>query len=447
MGKRRALGLVRVSQVAGREGDSFASPVTQRNRIEAECERQGFDLIQVFEELDVSGGADLDDRPGLGPAVEAVEAGRAEVIVAAYFDRFFRSLAIQSVVIGRIEAAGGQVLAVDSGRVTHATASQWLSATMAGMFSEHQRRVATERTGEAIERAIIRGVPPWPRVTPGYRKRPDGRYEPDPKTAPVVRGAFELRAQGGTAREVREHLARGGIALTYPAVVKFLRSPTVLGEIRFGSFAPNLTAHEAIVDRETWQAVQRTRVPSGRKSKSGRLLARLGVLRCGTCDSRLVTTVAMSDGKPYPIYRCQNVDCSRRVTISATKVEAAVVERVQAEFADVEGRASVAANARDAEVALETAQRELDAAIRVLAIVGDESSAVARLAELRDARDAAQAEVDRLGGFRDAERVSVADWERLSHDARRRLVKATIRRVTVRPGRGLDRLVVESFGE
>jgi hypothetical protein len=39
------------------------------------------------EELDVSGGAALSRRPGLTHAIELVEAGEVEVVVAAFFDR------------------------------------------------------------------------------------------------------------------------------------------------------------------------------------------------------------------------------------------------------------------------------------------------------------------------------------------------------------------------
>jgi DNA invertase Pin-like site-specific DNA recombinase len=89
---RRAIGIVRVSQVKDREGESFASPGQQRDRIHAACERDGLVLLDVMEELDVSCGRPLDARPGLSRAVAAVEAGEADVIVAAYFDRLMRSL-------------------------------------------------------------------------------------------------------------------------------------------------------------------------------------------------------------------------------------------------------------------------------------------------------------------------------------------------------------------
>jgi DNA invertase Pin-like site-specific DNA recombinase len=89
--KRRAIGIVRVSQIGGRDGESFASPAEQRDRIQAACERDGLNLIDVLEELDVSGGKPLEQRPGLGRAVGHIESGDADVIVAAYFDRLVRS--------------------------------------------------------------------------------------------------------------------------------------------------------------------------------------------------------------------------------------------------------------------------------------------------------------------------------------------------------------------
>ena len=93
--QRRAIGIVRVSQVNGREGDSFASPQEQRERVEAACQRDDLLLVETLTELDVSGGTHLHQRKGLCHAVEAVEHGDADVIVAAYFDRLVRSLRVQ----------------------------------------------------------------------------------------------------------------------------------------------------------------------------------------------------------------------------------------------------------------------------------------------------------------------------------------------------------------
>src|SRR6266511_5471809 len=191
---RRAVGVVRVSRVGGRDGDTFVSPSEQAQRIADACRRDGLKLVQTFEELDVSGGAQLAQRPGLSRALALVEAGEAEVLVVAYFDRLVRSVARQAEILERVESAGGSILAVDVGEVSSASASKWLSASLLGAVAEYHRRVTAERTQDAKRRAVARGVPPYPNVPPGYRRKPDGSLEPHPQQAKAVAKAFQLRA-------------------------------------------------------------------------------------------------------------------------------------------------------------------------------------------------------------------------------------------------------------
>jgi DNA invertase Pin-like site-specific DNA recombinase len=101
---RRAIGIVRVSRL----GEDAVSPLEQRERIASTCSRDGLDLVDTFEELDVSGGAQLEQRPGLRRAVRMVEEGEADVVVVAYFDRLVRSLAVQAEVVERVERAVGR---------------------------------------------------------------------------------------------------------------------------------------------------------------------------------------------------------------------------------------------------------------------------------------------------------------------------------------------------
>ena len=51
-----------------------------------------------------------------------------------------------------------------------------------------------------------------------------------------------------------------------------LATRAYLGELHVGDVA-NVEAHEPIVDVDTWQRVQRVRIPAGRKAKSDYLLA------------------------------------------------------------------------------------------------------------------------------------------------------------------------------
>lgn len=442
---RKAYGIVRVSRRAGREGESFVSPSDQAKRIEEACQRDGLDLVKIAEEIDVSGGTPLEDRPGLREAVEAVEAGRVQVVVVAYFDRLVRSLRVQAEVLDRVEGAGGQVLAVDVGAVSQATASKWLSGSMLGLVAEYHRRASAERSAEAQATAVARGVAPFPHVPPGYLRGDDGRLVPDPETAPHVARAFQLRADGATVDQVRAYLRSQGIDRSFHAVQEYLGSRVVLGEIHFGKLV-NRQAHQPIVDRAVWDRVQGMRSLRGRRAKSKRLLARLGVLRCSTCGARMVVGTRSPDVNS--MYRCPPTgDCDRKVSINANRVEAAVVDVVKGALASLSGRASVESDAREAEQALADAQADLDAAIRAFSGLEGEVAAQERLAELRDRRDQAQERADELGGAAAAVTVSPDDWDRLTLDEQRGLIRAVVKRVVVAPGRlpAADRLTFELF--
>jgi DNA invertase Pin-like site-specific DNA recombinase len=447
---RNAIGIVRVSGTKGRNGDGFVSPVEQRERIEEACERDGLKLLRAEEEMDVSGGTTLEKRTGLRSAVEAVEAGQAKVVVAAYFDRLVRSLTVQAELVQRVERAGGEVLALDVGRVTEETAGQWLSGTLLGAVAEYHRRSTAERTKGAVKRAVARGVPPWTmNGNPGYDRGEDGRLVPN-DDAPIVAKAFRMRADGATVGDVRRYLDDNGMGRTLSAVSKLLKSRTVLGEIHFGELV-NLKAHPAIVDPDTWRRAQRA-VAKGKRPISKRLLARQGVLRCGSCGARMVVGVQTKRGRPYPYYRCPALksggtpgDCPARVTITAELAERVVTDAVRARLAGKEGRTSAEAHAREVEVELERKQQAYDAGIRTLAGHSGELAARETLDRLRDERDEAQVEVDRLGGTSATFTVNAdTDWDLLALDGKRELIRRTVKSAVVfKSGRGAERVAVE----
>ena len=75
----------------------------------------------------------------------------------------------------------------------------------------------------------------------------------------------------------------------------------------------------------------------------------------------------------YPIYRCPSwSDCPCHVTISAEIAEQVITDAVCTALRDVEGRASIQATVRDAELALTRADEALSAAIE--AFTGFEES-------------------------------------------------------------------------
>jgi site-specific DNA recombinase len=221
---RKAIGIVRVSHTDEVDEDQVASLDEQEERIREAAKREKLDLIDVFRERNVSGGTPLEKRDGLRRAVEAVEAGKAKVVIAAYFDRLVRSLNVQRELVDRVEAKGGEVIAVDIGAVTNGSATKKLTSTFLGAVAEYHRDATAERSREGVVAAIRDGKVPWPDVMPGYKRAEDGTLAVDHELAPIVLHAFELRAGGATIREVRDHLHAHGIKRSFSSTRILLAS-------------------------------------------------------------------------------------------------------------------------------------------------------------------------------------------------------------------------------
>jgi DNA invertase Pin-like site-specific DNA recombinase len=448
---KRAIGIVRVSPDDDRGGDTRHSPDSQRDSIRGYCKREGWQLLAIHDEVDVSGRWSLDRRHGLRAAIEAVEATKADVVLVARFDRLVRSVKVQAEITERVELAGGDLYAIDSGFITNGNATQKMTSGFLGLVAQYHSDTTVERTREAQAKAIARGIPPWPGASPGYQRpvigsRPDGSpihgpLVPDPQLAPVAAHAFQMRADGASIADIREHLRAGGIEITFSGVQYWLRSRAVLGELHFGKME-NLAAHPAIVDREVWKAAQQRVVSRGRRATSERLLARLDVLRCATCGARM--TVGNANHGKYPNYRCPPTgDCAQRTAISAPMVEAVVVAETKRLLAGIKGRASARSQWQTAKAAADHAQARLASALRTFEGFTDEEGARERLAELAAARDAAAERRDRLAPSGGEEIADVDRWDELSLAERRALIRTALAAVRVSPGRGVGRVAFE----
>jgi DNA invertase Pin-like site-specific DNA recombinase len=426
------------------------SPEEQEAKIKAACEANGKNLVAVHRELDVSGGRALSKRPGLRAAVEAIESGEAQEIMAAYFDRLFRSLKTQAETLERVERAGGKVLALDVGAISEDTAAQWMQASTLGMMSEYYRRSTRERTEPTRERMVAEGKLIWDRVPLGILLDSERRMSIDESLRETIAEAFAIRANGASKGAVRAYLDEQGHRLTIRQIDGLLAQPLYMGTYRFGEgrvnrqpFGPGV---EPIVDGATWERVQAMRTPSGRKGKSERLLARLDVLRCGSCGSRMVVgrhtyEHTAKDGtvtrRDCPFYKCgHNTECSGMVAIAAERIEDYVSERVKTILADAEASESALREAAEAQRAADAAARAYKRARRRAMLLDEEAGddeVVEMLAHLRDRRDESAALATELARESDlAESVNAArDWDRLTVAERRELIALALESVTV----------------
>lgn len=232
-----------------------------------------------------------------------------------------------------------------------------------------------------------------------------------------------------------------------------LQQRMYLGELRFGKLV-NLHSHEPIVDPGLFRAVKDMRVARGKRStpRSNRLLARLGIVRCATCDKALVVggqvKRRVTGQVRYDDYRCSSMgECSERVAISADALEEAVIRYVKQ--ADAEGHASVDEQLEQAERAFRKCEDALSTVVALLDGLGDLQATQTKLTELRAKRDEAYEYWQSLRALRGTAGVRASDWDDLSLHGRRTLIRATIRKIIVRRGaRGasaLERISIEPF--
>src|SRR5215471_12215958 len=450
------LDTITVSLVArqSRTNDGTASIPDQLAAMRAWCEQRGYIVGAEYVEPDTSGRKPLAKRKGLRLAVEDVEAGRAQMILTAYYDRFVRS------VLTRAEPHGAEVMTMDLGKTSDATPVSKFTGVVLAAAAELIAEQAAEKTMVSKQRNIDNGVPPFPHITPAYVRRSDGTLAPHPVNAALIQEAIQMRLheQASYVELARwlneqplmsdpdENGAMTPMVITPSGVESMFRSRLLIGEIHFGSFKPNLKAGRrwagTITDRATFRKLSR-RAPRGRQAKSPQLLARLGVLLCDTCGARM--TVNTVGGK-YPQYRCGNTLCARRAMINVDAADLVVADATIAATQQVEGR-----DDHDAEVEQAAAERKAatvayDNAIDLLTGREDTESARAKLDQLEAARDAAVERHERLLALVKPDLVITTrdDWNALSLAARRELIQLAVVSARVQPGRGPGRVTVVS---
>jgi hypothetical protein len=347
-------------------------------------------------------------------------------------------------VIERVERAGGEIFALDHGKLTNGTAARRLSTNMLGSVFQYFAEITGEKVTAAQARAVARGVYPHPKVPVGYARGENGVLVVEPAAAKVVVRAFKRRDLGASLVDIQALLAKNGIERALAGVGWMLRSRMYLGEIHFGELH-NLNAHEPIItDRALFERVQRRTVSRGRQAKSERLLARLGVLRCGTCGSRMVIN---SDSGSY---RCGDTSahrCQRRAAVKADRVEATVLDAVRAYSAtpDTPPRAPKRQQIREADKAIERANADLDNTIRQLGELGllGRPASQETLRKLTKALDDAHAVRARLGDGDKNDVIGPDEIGKLTEPAKRlaawrRLITDAVESVTVAPAMTAD---------
>jgi site-specific DNA recombinase len=329
----RAVVYTRIS--ADREGAGLGIE-RQRQDCEALATALGWSIVETFADNDISAYSGK-PRPGYLAMLDALEAGRADAVLAWHADRLHRSPAELEGFIDLCDRRGVVVRTVQAGEIDLSTPSGKMTARIVGAVARHEIDHARQRMVAAHAQSAKNGSAHG-RVPFGYKAVRVGSKVvdrvPDEKQAPVVREIARRVMAGESLYSIAADLTERGIPTpgTSPAwrasiMKQMMVRPTYAGmrshhgTVTPGSWEPQISPedHAVIVSllndpkRKTHRGVAPKYLLSG-------------IAKCGVCGDPLWRL--KSNG--HSAYACAKNRCvSRRVEPVDTLIEAAVISKCE----------------------------------------------------------------------------------------------------------------------
>jgi site-specific DNA recombinase len=428
----------RVSTDDGLDQD-FNSLDAQREAAEAYVASQKSEgwtcLPDHFDDGGFSGGSM--DRPALRRLLIDVEAHRVDCIVVYKLDRLSRSLLDFAQIIGALERNGVSFVSITQQFNTTASTGRLLLNVLLS-FAQFERELISERTRDKVCAARRKGK--WTGGSPilGYDIVAEGgRLIVNKTEAARVRAIFDLYAEkeslldtvqeldrrGWTTKRwtTKDGQERGGKPFGKNALHQLLLNPTYIGRVKHNG-STYAGEHEAIVEQEVWERVQKLLRRNGRsggratRNKHGALLG--GLLWCASCGVKMTHTYAQKGEKRYRYYVCSEAqrrgwDACPTKSLPAGEIERFVVAQIKRIgqdpklLSEVLKAATTEAAQRRNKLAREEAAIKRDLRSRAAEVKrlvgatakgrGKKADAAARLADLQDQVDQGE---QRLGEIR-----------------------------------------------
>lgn len=250
---------------------AFNSLDAQREACAAYILSQRHEGWQMVPELYDDGGftGGNMERPALQRLLGDVRSGKVQVVVVYKVDRLTRSLADFAKIVEILDAAEASFVSVTQAfNTTNSMGRLTLNVLLS--FAQFEREVIAERIRDKAAASRARGMWMGGALPLGYTVA-DRKLVPVPDEAKTVRHIMTRYLAAQSVTELRDELerdgivgkrvvsrrgnVRGGTPLTRGAMHYLLSNRTYVGEVvHKGNIYPG--EHEAIVDRELFEAVQ-----------------------------------------------------------------------------------------------------------------------------------------------------------------------------------------------
>ena len=266
-------------------------------------------LTVVGEYMDRALTGRSDKRPDFQRMLRDSERGVFKVVICWKMDRFARNRYDSAMYKYKLKKNGVRIL----------YAKESIPEGPEGIILESVMEGYAEYYSENLSQNVKRGyydsaleLKTLGQTVLGLRKGPDGRFELDPATAPVVRRIFEEYAAGEAAKDIYTRLneegyrtSRGGL-FNKNSIRRILQNEKYLGIYEYKDIRVE-GAIPAIVDRELFDKCQvmverHHRAPAAQRDTSFLLTAKL---YCGHCGEPMTGDGGTGkSGRVYNYYIC-----------------------------------------------------------------------------------------------------------------------------------------------
>jgi DNA invertase Pin-like site-specific DNA recombinase len=262
-------------------------------------------------------GATL-ERPALQRLLADITAGRVDIVVVYKIDRLTRSLADFAKIVEILDARRASFVSVTR-QFNTTTSMGRLTLNVLLSFAQFEREVIGERIRDKIAASKRKGMWMGGNVPLGYDAS-ERTLIINPAEAETVRRIFALYLEFGCVRRVKQaadHLGlttkrgmtadgceRGGKPLSRGHIYRLLANPIYTGQIAHkGQLYPG--QHPALIDAETWAAVQDQLAVKARRHRSKVGAAEPSLLAGMLTDghgNRFTPSHAVRSGRRYRYY-------------------------------------------------------------------------------------------------------------------------------------------------
>lgn len=287
----------------------------------------GAKVARVFTDAGISGRDE--QRPAFQEAVAYAVDNKADYFITWSTSRFARDQVTAVFYKKRLRKAGVEMVYCTM-TVDPDSTSGFLLEGVYELFDELYSRTVSTDTRRSLMKNAADGHWNGGGTPYGYQRVPSpanskrSKLAAEPSEAWLVQQAFKLRLQGLGLRLIAQRLNEAGHAhrgkpWTKAQVQGLLRNPAVIGQVVFNrrdrkggnTWRPEsewvrVTAHEPLIDVETWEKVQATMDDLTHPHAGSPLSMHLftGMLRCGHCGASMQIETAKGRSQRYSYYNC-----------------------------------------------------------------------------------------------------------------------------------------------